>query len=210
MTREYEYPDIKRRQFIAMTGAVGGAAANTSCGGTPTTETDAPADGSTPSDGQQGGEFINNFVEVGPTDRLFTDPHHPYTRELLRAVPNLDPDTPEAESHLVGDVPSPENPQTGCKFHSRCPEVVRPEGVGPDTYRRYAALRMDAVTESLPTDGDLNAVLDDYFTERPPAPMEYVVETTLRLAADGNWTTAKEALDEEATECLLAVPGRRR
>ena len=69
---------------------------------------------------------------------------------------------------------------------------------------------MDAVTESLPTDGDLNAVLDDYFTERPPAPMEYVVETVLRLTADGNWTTAKEALDEEATECLLAVPGRRR
>jgi peptide/nickel transport system ATP-binding protein len=152
--------------------------------------------------------YLGDFVEVGPTDRLFTDPHHPYTRELLRAVPNPDPETPEAESHLVGDVPSPENPPTGCKFHSRCPEVVRPEGVGPDTYRRYAALRMDAVTESLPTDGDLDAVLDDYFTERPPAPMERAVETALRLAADGNWTAAKEALDEEATECLLAVPGQ--
>jgi ABC-type oligopeptide transport system ATPase subunit len=55
--------------------------------------------------------YLGDFVEVGPTDRLFTDPHHPYTRELLRAVPNPDPETPEAESHLVGDVPSPENPR---------------------------------------------------------------------------------------------------
>jgi peptide/nickel transport system ATP-binding protein len=59
-------------------------------------------------------------------------------------------------------------PPTACKFHGRCPEVVRPEGVGPDTDRRYAALRMGAVTESLPSNEDLDAVLDDCFTEWPP------------------------------------------
>jgi hypothetical protein len=59
-----------------------------------------------------GGRHVpRRLLEVGPTGRLFTDPHHPNTRDLLRAVPTPDPETPEAESHLVGDVPSPENPR---------------------------------------------------------------------------------------------------
>lgn len=150
--------------------------------------------------------YLGDFVEIGPTDELFTDPHHPYTRELLTAVPNPDPDTPPAQSHLRGDVPSPENPPTGCKFHTRCPEVILPEGVDRDTYREYAELRMDVVTQSLPPEESLDGLLDRYFTERPPGPLERAVDTALDCAGDDEWSAAKRALDEHATDCIATTP----
>jgi peptide/nickel transport system ATP-binding protein len=154
--------------------------------------------------------YLGDFVELGPTDRLFTDPHHPYTRELLSAVPNPDPDTPEAESHLVGDVPSPEDPPSGCKFHTRCPEVIRPEGVDRDTYRRYAALRMAVVTSSLSVEDGPEAVLDSHFDDRPPPRIRRSVATAVERAAEGDWDGAREALDEHATECLFDRPAQER
>jgi len=152
--------------------------------------------------------YLGDFVEVGPSERLFTDPHHPYTRELLSAVPNPNPDAPAAKSELFGDVPSPENPPTGCKFHTRCPEVITPGRVDRDTYRRFADLRMDVATESLPTDDDPDDVFESYFGERPPRRLADAVETALERARDDDWAGAKAALDEEGTECLLDAPAQ--
>ncbi len=67
--------------------------------------------------------YLGEMVEYGATEQLFNDPVHPYTKALLSSVPSLDPD--EARSgnriHLEGDVPSPSNPPSGCRFHTRCP-----------------------------------------------------------------------------------------
>jgi len=146
--------------------------------------------------------YLGDFVEQGPTDRLFESPHHPYTRELLSSVPNPDPDVPPAESRLVGDVPSPEDPPTGCKFHTRCPELIAPAGVDREAYRAYTELRMDAVAESLSAD----ATPEDYFDGAPPTALADAVETALDRAADGDFDGARAALDEHATECLADTP----
>ena len=67
--------------------------------------------------------YLGKIVEVSDTETLFADPKHPYTRALLRAIPRPDPRSGK-RMILHGEVPSPINPPSGCRFHPRCPEQI--------------------------------------------------------------------------------------
>jgi peptide/nickel transport system ATP-binding protein len=68
--------------------------------------------------------YLGRVVEIGPGDALYTHPRHPYTGALLSAVPVPDPQLRGEEPHLLsGDVPSPANPPSACRFHTRCPKA---------------------------------------------------------------------------------------
>ncbi len=65
--------------------------------------------------------YLGQIMERGPAAQIFAEPRHPYTQGLLASVPSPDPDTPPVRVQVLGDVPSPASPPSGCRFHTRCP-----------------------------------------------------------------------------------------
>ena len=97
--------------------------------------------------------YLGKIVEIAPREQIFASPKHPYTKALLSAVPVPDPTIRRTPIILKGDVPSPINPPSGCRFHTRCPYVFdRCRTEEPELRQRaegqWAACHLDALPES--------------------------------------------------------------
>ncbi|WP_121823648.1 ABC transporter ATP-binding protein [Halostella salina] len=96
--------------------------------------------------------YLGEIVEVAETAELFADPKHPYTEALLSSIPEPDPlaDTDD-RIILEGDVPSPIDPPSGCRFRTRCPKVIPPDDldIDQDAYREVMDFRERVENESI-------------------------------------------------------------
>ena len=97
--------------------------------------------------------YLGTIMEIGPTERLFTDPANPYTHALLSAIPKPDPTERRDRITLHGTPPNPRYPPNGCPFSTRCPARIRPsdhEGLddeiwdGINSFREILRERMRA------------------------------------------------------------------
>ena len=81
--------------------------------------------------------YLGSMVEFGNKEDIFSNPIHPYTKALFSAIPNPNPDVKMNRTVLKGDIPSPANPPSGCRFHTRCPHATEKcKNIAP-IYREY-------------------------------------------------------------------------
>ena len=73
--------------------------------------------------------YLGEIAETAKAEELFRSPRHPYTEALLSVIPEPDPQWEGEKILLAGEVPSPLNPPSGCRFHTRCHRVIPPEGL---------------------------------------------------------------------------------
>jgi peptide/nickel transport system ATP-binding protein len=68
--------------------------------------------------------YLGKIMESGPVEKVIFEPLHPYTQALIEAVPMPDPESTRIEVRIKGEIPSPVNPPSGCRFHTRCPSYI--------------------------------------------------------------------------------------
>jgi peptide/nickel transport system ATP-binding protein len=107
--------------------------------------------------------YLGEIVETAPTEQLFEDPRHPYTRALLGSTPVADPRRRGQGTRLTGDVPSPSDPPPGCRFHTRCPEVIPDgdHGLDATTWRAVLDLRLRAASGGIDVEAVRAYAADD-------------------------------------------------
>jgi oligopeptide transport system ATP-binding protein len=87
--------------------------------------------------------YLGRIVEIADHESVYSAPKHPYTRALISAVPIPDPEVEATRERVVlhGDVPSPINPPTGCRFHTRCPALAADPSLAPRCTTQEPELR---------------------------------------------------------------------
>lgn len=148
--------------------------------------------------------YLGEIVETAPTEQLFENPKHPYTKSLLSAVPRIDPEFRTDRVILEGSVPSPTDPPDGCRFHTRCPVIIPPD----DWTESQKNFKSAYVFRTRLTSDELypESIRNQLELEGEPTSDEAVKQRIIETAMPGNFDELSEEIQnsiEEATRLLI-------
>ncbi len=151
--------------------------------------------------------YLGQLVELAETEELYENPQHPYTRALLQSIPVPDPRVSGTRGVLEGDVPSPIEPPSGCRFRTRCPDLIP-----PDEYdlreREWDDLRafVRAVSRRSFEERAGPAIRDRFFGDGVPTgePGEVVEESIEAIEAE-EWERATELLESSFADASICA-----
>ncbi|QZA88044.1 ABC transporter ATP-binding protein [Salinarchaeum sp. IM2453] len=156
--------------------------------------------------------YLGEIVEIGPTDQIFESPKHPYTKALLESVPRASVDEQYRDIEVIaGDVPSPRDPPSGCRFRTRCPVVIPPETTDIDQtlYREIMTVReritersisLSEIKDRADTDSDealANKLKDRFFESKLPPQHESTIDAAFSALIEKSWDEAESILADE-------------
>jgi peptide/nickel transport system ATP-binding protein len=148
--------------------------------------------------------YLGQLVELAETEELFEHPQHPYTEALLSSIPVPDPRASGTRGVLEGDVPSPIEPPSGCRFRTRCPELIAPteheSDLTPDSWDNLRRFVRAVDRHSFEPEGE-RALRSRFFGDAAPSgDAAAVVDTAVDAVLDDDWERAGELLTSEFTD----------
>ncbi|MDG5778553.1 ATP-binding cassette domain-containing protein [Haloarculaceae archaeon H-GB1-1] len=155
--------------------------------------------------------YLGQLVELAETEELYENSQHPYTKALLGSIPVPDPRASGSRGQLEGDVPSPIDPPSGCRFRTRCPELIAPENydLTEAEWHNVRAFMRSVDRHDFDFDGEADLRREFFGNAEPTGEGGRIVDRAIDHLLDDEWEDAAELLLESFAEqsiCALEKP----